>query len=64
MRKITLQVIQKKYTENDICMSELLASIPADGLTIEEAFELYMQAMKWSDGDRFFTIADGEKIEL
>lgn len=50
--------------DNDICMSELLASISADGLSIEDAFELYIQAMKWSDGDRFLVVSDDEQKEL
>lgn len=64
MEKVTLEYIEKQYNGNDISMSEILASIPADGLSIEEAFELYIKAMKWSDGDRFFVIANGEKEEL
>lgn len=64
MGKITFQNIQQQYTDNDICMSELLASIPADGLSVEDAFELYIQAMKWSDGDKFFVVSDGEQTEL
>ncbi|GLL53410.1 hypothetical protein KUBF_10720 [Bacteroides finegoldii] len=44
---------------------ELLAALPADGLSIEEAFELAVAARKWADGDRFYrSINDGEPEEL
>lgn len=62
--KTSLSRIMKEYHENDICMAELLASIPADGLTIEEAFELYIAAKKWADGDKFYQVIDDEQQEL
>ena len=65
MNKITLEQIKEQYHQNDICMGELLASIPASGLTMEEAFELYIESLNWSDGDRFFRESSGilEEIE-
>lgn len=43
-------------------MGEMLASVPADGLTVEEAFYLYIRAMQWAEGDRFFRwIYDGKE---
>ena len=40
-------------------------ALPADGLSIEEAFELAITAKKWADGDRFYrSINDGEPEEL
>jgi len=54
MKKVTLEQIQEQYHQNDICMGELLADISAEGLSIEDAFELYIKALNWSDGDRFF----------
>ena len=42
-----------------------MASIPADGLTLEKAFELYIEAMKWGEGDRFYQVTEeGDSIEL
>ena len=63
--KVTLDRIQAEYHGNDVCMGELLAALPADGLSIEEAFELAVAARKWADGDRFYrSINDGEPEEL
>ena len=46
-------------------MSETLASIPADGLSIEEAFKLYVEAMYWGEGDRFYIVKeDGNGIKI
>ena len=64
MSKMTLDKVIKEYVQDDICIYDLLASIPADGLTLEEAFELYISALKKIEGDQFFRIAEGEKIEL
>lgn len=52
--RMTLGKVQKEYRENDVCMGELLDALPADGLSIEEAFELAITAKKWADGDRFY----------
>ena len=63
--KVTLDGIKAEYHGNDVCMGELLAALPADGLSIEEAFELAITAKKWADGDRFYrSINDGEPEEL
>ena len=35
-------------------MGELLDSVSADGLSIEEAHCLYMRAMEWANGDKFY----------
>lgn len=46
-------------------MSELLATLPAQGLTMEEAFELNIKARKWADGDEYFRVTnDGEPEKL
>ena len=59
--RMTLGKVQKEYRENDVCMGELLDALPADGLSIEEAFELAITAKKWADGDRFYrSINDGD----
>ena len=63
--RMTLGKVQKEYRETDVCMGELLDALPADGLSIEEAFELAITAKKWADGDRFYrSINDGEPEEL
>lgn len=63
--RMTLGKVQKEYRENDVYMGELLDALPADGLSIEEAFELAITAKKWADGDRFYrSINDGEPEEL
>lgn len=63
--RMTLGKVQKEYRENDVCTGELLDALPADGLSIEEAFELAITAKKWADGDRFYrSINDGEPEEL
>ena len=46
--------IKSGYGDSEVCMGEMLASVPADGLTVEEAFYLYIRAMQWAEGDRFF----------
>ena len=62
--RMTLGKVQKEYRENDVCMGELLDALPADGLSIEEAFELAITAKKWADGDRCYrSINDGEPEE-
>ena len=46
-------------------MGELLAFIPARGLTMEDAFDLNIAARKWADGDEFYrVIDDGEPTKL
>lgn len=61
--KLTLEEVQAEYHESEVCMGELLAVIPARGLTIEEAFELSIEAKKWADGDEFYRVIDDEKPE-
>lgn len=55
--------IRKEFMDAGINMSEFLASVPADGLNLEEAFELYIGARKWADGDRFFIDKDEGALE-
>ncbi len=52
--KLNLNDIRHIQQESDVVMGETLASIPADGLSLEEAFDLYIAAMKWAEGDQFF----------
>lgn len=61
---IGLKNIKEVYMANDICMSELLATTPADGLTLEQAFQLYVRAKSWADDDVFHVLRDGEPFEV
>ena len=62
-KKITLEQIKKDYQEHSICMAELLSSTPAEGLSVEEAFYLFIEALQYSDSDRFFWMRDKDEIE-
>ena len=44
--RMTLRKVQEEYGENGVCMGELLDALPADGLSIEEAFGLAVAAKK------------------
>ena len=61
---MTLKEIKEDYMANDSCMSELLAAKPADGLTLEQAFQLYIRAKSWADDDVFHVLRDGEPFEV
>lgn len=53
------------YLNNGICMAEYLASEPVPSyLTYEDAFEVYIAMMKNIEGDEFYTIKEGETIQL
>ena len=43
-----IQHIQLIYFNDDICMSEILAGIEVQGLTLEGAAELYMELRNWA----------------
>lgn len=59
-----LDYIKSIYSCSEVCLGETLASIPADGLTLEEAFDLYIVAMKWGEGDRFYRVdKEGDAFE-
>ena len=49
-----LDEIKTEYLESVVCMSEMLDSVSADGLSIEDAHWLYMRAMEWANGDQFY----------
>ena len=49
-----LEEIKKAYFESEVCMGEMLDSVSADGFSIEEAHWLYMRAMEWANGDKFY----------
>ena len=55
------------YHKSDVVMGEMLASVPADGMSIEDAFYLYIAAQNWANGDEFTQVLgdnDNEKINL
>lgn len=59
-----LNFLKSEYLESDVCMAEVLASTSASELTLEEAFEVYIEAMRWSDGDTFYKRLGGtEELE-
>ena len=49
-----LEEIKKEYRTSEVCMGEMLDSVSTDGLSIEEAHWLYMRAMEWANGDKFY----------
>ena len=57
-----LESIKQTYQKENICMAELLAAEPADGLSMEQAFELYVQAKNWADSDTFYIQRSGEEL--
>ncbi|WP_242053309.1 hypothetical protein [Dysgonomonas sp. GY617] len=59
----TPEQIREEFMNDGINMSEFLASVPADGLNLEQAFELYIGARKWADADRFFVDKDEGELE-
>ena len=64
-RKDLFETIMKVYRENELCMSEILASTSANGLSLEEAFELFIKLRNKADGDLFYVkYGDGDDIEL
>ena len=46
--RMTLEKLKEEYRDSDVCMGEMLLSMPADGLSIEDAFELSVAAKKWT----------------
>lgn len=49
-----LEEIKKEYCDSEVCMNEMLDSVSADGFSIEDAHWLYMRAMEWANGDKFY----------
>ena len=49
-----LEEIKKEYETSEVCMCEMLDSVSADGFSIEDAHWLYMRAMEWANGDKFY----------
>ena len=59
-KPIDLNDIKDIQSISDIILNETLASIPADGLSIEEAFILYVKAMYWGEGDCFYMVTEDQ----
>lgn len=57
---ITIEKIKEIYAQSEVCMGELLATISANGLSIEDAFELYIKLMNYAEGDQFYQLASEE----
>lgn len=58
-------LIRDNIGNSEVCMAEYLASkeVP-QGLTFEEAFNIYINCMKQVEGDRFFVKRAGEIGEM
>ena len=64
---LSLTKVKEMYHKSDVVMGEMLASVPADGMSIENAFYLYIAAQNWANGDEFTQVLgdnDNEKIDL
>ena len=64
---LSLTKVKEMYHKSDVVIGEMLASIPADGMSIEDAFYLYIAAQNWANGDEFTQVLgdnDNEKIDL
>ncbi len=64
MEKMTFKQLKEDYINNDVCMGEFLGSVPATGLTIKQAFFLYIRAMSWCEEDEFVTYKESEYVDL
>lgn len=58
-----LEEIKKEYETSEVCMGEILDSVSADGFSIDDANWLYMRAMEWANGDKFYIhIGESEDV--
>lgn len=60
-KPVDLDCIKSIQFISEVVPGETLASIPADGLTIEEAFILFIETMYWGEGDRFYMVTEDEE---
>lgn len=63
-KALTLDDVKEIYMDSPVCMSETLATIPANGLSLEEAFDLYAKAIEWSDNDKIVISQNPETVEI
>lgn len=59
-KPIDLDDIKSIQFISEVVLGETLASVPADGLSIEEAFILYVKAMHWGEGNCFYMVKEDE----
>ena len=63
--KLTLAKVKDMYRDSDVVMGEMLSSTSADGLSVEEAFYLYIAAQNWANGDEFSQVLeDNDECEI
>lgn len=48
----TFKKIIRQYAQSEVCMGELLANISADGMSIEDAFEIVVSANNKAEAKR------------
>ena len=64
-KQIIIDRLKKEYWDSEVCMAELLADSEVPNcVSFETAFEIYIEMMKWAEGDKFYTIKEDEEIEL
>ena len=64
-KKLTLAKVKDMYGDSEVVMGEMLASTAADGLSVEEAFYLYIAAQNWANGDEFSQVlGDNDECEV
>ena len=64
---LSLTKVKEMYHKSDVVIGEMLASVPADGMSIEDAFYLYIAAQNWANGDEFTQVLgddENEKVNL
>lgn len=61
--KEKMEEVKATYHDSEVVMGEMLASVPADGLSMEEAFFLYVAALNWANGDGFTQILGDNEEE-
>ena len=63
--KIYKKLIKEYIEDSEVVMGEFLAwkKVPR-GMTFEDAFEMYIRAMKEVNGDQFYAVKEGETEEL
>lgn len=61
--KEKMEEVKATYHNSEVVMGEMLASVPADGLSMEEAFFLYVAALNWANGDEFTQILGDNEEE-
>lgn len=64
-KKLTLAKVKGIYRDSEVVMGEMLSSTSAEGLSVEEAFYLYIAAQNWANGDEFSQVlGDDDENEV